>query len=260
MNEKKPAATLTYEKLAEVAQARRIHTWFEQAWARTMNGVNPVLCAINVVNAEKEKEDRNFKLKVTGAVGVTCAFAMITIGVLYPYFAKLWQSLPVEKLVATSVLIIITLVLLAAEFIAASAILLDELDEKIKIEKGDVSMANAFCADLQVFITGLDMDVDSWFNWSLGADKKQHEHYALIILVRVAKQVLLVQAQIPAVKEQARKYDPMTNARVILKGKLMVEFEEKYYVLQRIGVISGGYDKVFKKAVELIASEAAVQS
>lgn len=250
-------AVLTYEKLAEVAQARRIHTWFEQAWARGMNGINPVFYAIKAVNTKKEKEDRDFKLKVTGAIGVTCVLAMLTIVVLSPYFAKLWQSFPIEKVIATYVLIAITGALLLAEFLFTALTFQKELDKKIL--EVDTAMTNAFCADLQVFINGMEMDIDSWFNWSLCADMKQHEFMAFNILVRMAKQVLLVQASISA-DDQIDKYEAMQNGRVIHKGKLMEELEKKYNALQRIGMISGGYKKIFEEAAKLITSAANTQS
>jgi len=253
----KTLGMLTVEKLAEVALDRRIHTWFEQAWARTMNGVNPVLCAVKAVNAKKEKEARDFKLKVISAIGVTCFFAMLTIAVLYPYFGKLWENLSVAKLAATSILIVVVMAFLLAEFVFTAIAFWDEFDKKIPGE-GNTAMANAFCGDLQVFINGIEMDIDSWFNWSLCADMEAHKFRAFTILVRVAKQILLVQAQIPA-EEQARKYDAMENAGVILKGKLMEELEGKYNALQRLGVISGGYEKIFKKAAEPTMSTASTQ-
>lgn len=256
----KTVAKLSYEKLAEVAQQRGIHTWFEQAWSRGMNGVNPVLSAIKAVNTEKDKNDRDFNLKVSGAIGFVCILSVFTIALfcLHPDLRYNYNNLPVAGNVAVAVLIVVTGALLAAEAIFTFLFFKSELDKKIPSPLNYIAAASNFCADLQVFITGMDIDVDAWFNWSFCADEKAHKFMAFTILVRMAKQILLVQASISA-DEQEKKYDAMENARVIHKGKLTKELDEKYNALQRIGMVSGGYKKIYEKAAELI-KEAEAQS
>lgn len=222
---------ISVKDIESLARNRKLHMAFETAW-ELRTGMNPVIIATESVNCERRKANRRNYLVRDGALCITCILALSAI--LY-HGSLLTNQITLQTILDSSIISILITVLLVA-----GTVFLAERDMQIPEIKTDEAVA--FGRDLQVFFR--QEPIDKW-GCSARVTTEELREYAMETLVQTARKVL--DAKNP------EKADEEPQHVLIRQGELMGEFKRQYDALSRIGMISGGYDKIFRKASAILA-------
>ena len=204
---------------AQLGLERRIPAIFERAYLAS-TGVNPVKQAIQNVRASGRR------VNLLYVMGFLCVIALLSAANQAElYFGS-------DKAQFSKFFI--------AQFIfLAGAIVLLYFQSCTEAELGKLNadIVQSFCADLSVFC-------------NLSGDDPQHlgdlnnnsaREIAKAILVRNAFEQL-------SFHEQEIGNPDAQLTRMIEEGKMMQEFERRFNVFQRLGLVSGGYKQFFDEA------------
>lgn len=200
--------------LAKLGLNRTIPTCFEQAWLKRTR-INPVRGAMTLLMKEKEQNAIKSTSEISFVVTVACFFLWLIFGH--------WAGVPLATIGIAAVI-----VCALSFFWFLARLITGEMDS---------SQEKAFLEDLRTFF---GTATDEW-GWSAGASEKQLREHALEVLVQEAELVLEAQS-----REDYKKLEKAQKA--IRDEELMEEFGKKYDALRRLGIISGGYDKAFRRA------------